>query len=235
MKWKDLETLSYVPYSKKPAYCFIESDQGSLFPGVRIENIAFPDTISAIQAAVFSCLSEGHQPAVLHIPDEESDQLEYWVREFDLSVASGTEVPHLPLYSVLKHTPESVQGRLKQLLSSARVTYSDFPVSALLFTGQGVIEGVNIEVKDWSMGLCAERVALAKAISSGYTNFTGMSVHTLYGEFSSPCGACRQVLSEHMREQQIELHHADGSVSVHLVQDLLPFNFSSVRLAERSQ
>lgn len=94
----------------------------------------------------------------------------------------------------------------------------------------GYYEGVNVEVSDWSMGLCAERIAIAKAKADGHSKFESMDVHTLKGEFSSPCGACRQVVTEMMPYHELRLFHADGSLSEHLSADLLPFSFKSSSL-----
>ena len=115
-------------------------------------------------------------------------------------------------------------------MAKSVIPNSDFPVSALLYVDDGYFEGTNIEVNDWTKGLCAERVALAKAITAGYFSFNHLEVHTQKGEFSSPCGACRQVIIEHLPYHTIKLHHADGSLSEHSTVDLLPYNFKTSSL-----
>ncbi len=82
------------------------------------------------------------------------------------------------------------------------------------------------------MGLCAERVALSKALASGNIDFSAISVHTLKGEFSSPCGACRQVLKEHLPLSKAKLFHANDTYSEHFINDFLPYNFSSKSLGD---
>ena len=225
MTWQDLNSRAYVPYSKKERSCIVEGSKGGLFAGVRIENISFPLTISAIQAACCICLSEGESPISLFLPDEDYEQLDYWVHEFGLTVQI-VKTPPEPV-SLAKTGLQNEEDLLKDLLPKAITTHSDFPVSALLKSGEMYFEGVNVEVQSWNLGLCAERVALAKALASGFSEFTGLWVHTKYGEVSSLCGACRQVIVEHMPLQKIHLHHADGSCSEHFPIDLLPLNFTS--------
>lgn len=231
MDWNSLLKNAYTPYSNNAAACVVESKNGICFAGVRVENISFPLTIPAVQAACCICLSEGEIPARIHVQNTSLPQLEFWVKEFDMDVITHADISRLSVTPLHKHpTPENVLGELKQLLSHAVTPCSDFPVSALLFVEDGYYEGVNVEVSDWTKGLCGERVALAKAIAEGYTQFKQIEIHTLKGEISSPCGACRQVILEHMPYNEIKLYHADGSLTEHLSVDLLPFSFKSATL-----
>ncbi len=229
----NLETLknhSYTPYSKKPRVCVVQGSKGGLYPGVRIENVSFPLTISAIQAACCICLSEGEIPNILYLQDGDYAQSDYWKKEFDLTIKSVSELTEAKFQNYQIETPSNEITHLKSLLDNAVTTHSDFPVSALLYSESVCFDGVNIEVSDWSMGLCAERVALAKAITSGIRSFTELAVHTKYGDVSSPCGACRQVIIEHLPLNKIRLHHADHTLSEHFSVDLLPFSFTSKSL-----
>jgi homotetrameric cytidine deaminase len=228
--WKSLAERSYSPYSGKPRTCLIEGHQGGIYTGVRIENVSFPLTISAIQAACNICLSEGETPVRLYLPDTDFPQLSYWQNEFDLEVIAGSEAPFDEIKTLAVDRPDHELNRLKELLSTAVTVNSDFPVSALLYTGDQVFEGVNVEVSDWQLGLCAERVALCKAIAEGVDEFTELAVHTRDGEVSSPCGACRQVIIEHLPLNKLRLYHLDESKTEHFSSDLLPFNFTSQSL-----
>lgn len=229
MSWKSLKEHSYVPYSEDQQACIIESQSGKLYSGVRIENISYPLTISAIQAACCICLSEDEKPAKLYIESSDIQQLKFWVEEFNLEVNQTKNPPVNNLTQLLKTDIKAVEPhqKLKELLPKAVIPNSDFPVAALLFVHGGYFEGVNVEVSDWSMGLCAERVAISKAVASGFTEFQSMEIHTEKGEISSPCGACRQVMSELLPYHKIKLHHADGTLSEHFSIDLLPFSFTS--------
>ncbi|RNC79892.1 MAG: cytidine deaminase [Balneola sp.] len=230
MIWSILKDRSYVPYSGNPKACVVQGDKGGLFTGVRIENVSFPLTITAIQSACCICLSEGETPSILFIPDEAFDQFQFWQNEFGLEV-NKTDCP-TTLSDLEIEAPFSIpeKDHLMTLLDKAVPKHSNFPVSSLLYTANSLFEGVNIEVSDWAMGLCAERVALSKALAAGKTNFERIAVHTKRGEVSSPCGACRQVLIEHLPMNKFSLYHADGSLSEHLSIDLLPFSFTSQSL-----
>lgn len=230
MSLDPIHNRAYVPFSKQPSFCIVESANGKLFPGVRVENVSFPLTISAIQAACCNCLSEGEKPVTLYLADKQYDQLEFWKAEFNLKVKSITDGILGKLTDQTKKAPENELNRLKELLNQAVTIHSEFPVSALLYTDDGVFEGVNIEVSDWSMGLCAERVAISKALANGYNSFSSLAVHTRYGEVSSPCGACRQVIVEHLPLLKIRMHHSDNTLTEFFTNDLLPFSFTSNNL-----
>lgn len=232
MNWSSLNDRAYTPYSGKSKACVVESRSGKLFAGVRVENISYPITIPAVQAACSICLSEKEVPAKLFLQDDDLDQLNFWKKEFNLQIIKTNSFPELQVEELhhKRDTDLDIIGRLKELLGQAVIPNSDFPVSALLFTSDGYLEGVNIEVSDWTKGLCAERVALSKAIAAGVREFTRLEIHTKKGEISSPCGACRQVITEFLPYNDIILHHADGTSSDHLTLDLLPFNFKSSSL-----
>lgn len=227
----ELRERSYVPYSDRPAHALAEDANGTRYPGVRVENLSFPLTISAAQAALFHCLSEGAEPRLLYLERPGGAEAGYWKEEFGLELqpleaAGDLGKLHRPF---LEHTAD-IPGLLEDLLDRARVPNSDFPVAAVLETGMGPVGGVNIECGDWSRGLCAERVALAKAIAAGANAFRRLHIHTRDGEFSSPCGACRQVLAEHLPGGTVCLHHADRSRSDFFAGDLLPYGFHSSAL-----
>lgn len=223
---------NYVPYSKKPSVAIVQSKSGSWFRGVRIENIAYPLTITAPQNALFLCLSEKQQPAGLWVKNTDDTMLNYWEQEYELAIHplddrsfNDTTFADLKLESVTD--PEE---KLTELLDQAVVSESNFPVSALIETERGFYSGVNVECSAWNLGLCAERVAIAKALTDGSRGLKRLHVHTRDGEFSSPCGACRQVIFEHMPNRQVHLHHADQTESIHFSNDLLPHSFSSSSL-----
>ncbi len=229
MKISNLQQNSYIPYSGKSNVAVTESINGRFYPGVRVENIAFPLTVSAVQNAVFCCLSEGETPQKLCVKNEPDSLISYWVEEYNLQVE--------PLENYLKNEFTNVflknidiQKTLKSLLKKALIDNSQFPVSCLLKTDMGYMSGVNIENKNWSCGLCAERVAVSKAISYGVTHFEEMHICAEQGEYCSPCGACRQVLVEHLPNEKIYLYHPDGTKSVHYSSDLLPYSFQSSSL-----
>lgn len=217
---------SYSSYSGKQEFCFLEGTSGIIYPGVRIENISFPLTIPAIQAAVCSCLGNSDQPAVLYYQNTLSNNASFWIDEYSLSVKQA--IPDSSdMYNPLMMPLQNKISELKELSKKAVVPHSEFPVSALLETQDGVIPGVNIEVSAWNLGLCAERVAIARALAAGYTEFEGIHIYAPNGDFISPCGACRQVMAEWLPDKKIELHHGDGTTSTHYTSHLLPYGFTS--------
>jgi homotetrameric cytidine deaminase len=232
MSWIPLYKHVYAPYSETKSACVVQSKSGKFYAGVLIENISYPLTIPAAQAACAICLSEGEVPAKIYVDDSGAEQLNFWAKEFDLDVEETNTPPvdSLENLSIERENDIDIKSRLHSLLQKAVTPNSDFPVSALLFTQDQYFEGVNVEVSEWTKGICAERVALCKAVASGHTDFERFEVHAAKGEISSPCGACRQVISEHMPYHGINLHHSDGTLSEHLTIDLLPFSFKSSAL-----
>ncbi|MDZ7715609.1 MAG: cytidine deaminase [Balneolaceae bacterium] len=234
MTLKDLQTYSYVPYSETPGISVVRSQGDGFFPGVRIENASFPLTINSLQSALFNCISEGEKPKAAYINPEQSCNIEFWKSEYGLWIYDLEELDESKFTPILMQIKsDQTPKKLHELLGQAQPIYSDFPVSALLETEQGFISGVNIECSEWSYGLCAERVALSKALAYGIETFKAIHIHTRDGEFSSPCGACRQVLVEHMKDQQVHLYHADGTNSQHFTSDLLPYSFHSSKLKKK--
>jgi len=226
---------NYVPYSGKPSIAIVRSEEGLYFPGCRIENISYPLNINAAQSALFCCLSEGYQPKTLFVSDPDNKLIHFWGVEYDIVIEPLAKVslPDFNFAQVILDDDISVTQTLDNLLNAAVVEESHFPVSALLETDLGYISGVNIECSVWNMGLCAERVAISKALAYGAKKFKSMYIHTREGEFSSPCGACRQVIIEHMPKRQIHLYHADHSESIHFSNDLLPYSFNSIALSNK--
>lgn len=228
---QELLSRSRTPFSGKASACLIEGKKGVLYPGVRLEMSSFPLSISSVQAAVTSCLANQDEPVAYAWFGADPELLSFWTDTYSLE-PMDTESMSKPLFDPLVSTSDP-DTMLKTLLDFAVTPASDFPVSAMLQVDNGRsgwIPGVNVEVGPWSMGLCAERVAVSRAVSTGYSLSGLMKIHAPKAEYSSPCGACRQVLFETMTESSLELHHGDGSRSRHKVFDLLPMSFLSSSL-----
>lgn len=222
----DISSSSYVPYSQKQKSCLILGSSGLIYPGVRIENISFPLTIPAIQAGVCSCLGNGDNPLGIIDIDCQHDSSDFWFQVFNLKKLD--EIPkNSTLFDPLIEEIDHLIDHLKKLCEMSISDKSGFPVTALLRTEDGFIPGVNIEFKEWSLGLCAERVALSRAVAGEYKEFRGMHIYAPKSEYISPCGACRQVLFELMPDGEVELHHDDKSKSRHFVSHLLPNGFTT--------
>lgn len=115
----------------------------------------------------------------------------------------------------------------------AYVPYSNYPVGAALRTKTGrLYTGVNVENAAYPQTMCAERVAIFKAVSDGEKDFEVISVVTNNG--GSPCGGCRQVMAEFGLDTVVLL--ADGSgrlVKETTVKELLPDAFTPEKLSEQ--
>ena len=98
MNWKILQDRAYVPYSGKSEVCVSLDEKGFAHAGVRIENGAFPDTISCFQASIYACLSIGENVVEIIIPSEEllnHPQLVYLKNEYHFKITVMVELPEL--------------------------------------------------------------------------------------------------------------------------------------------
>ncbi|MGB4132282.1 MAG: cytidine deaminase [Tepidanaerobacteraceae bacterium] len=113
-------------------------------------------------------------------------------------------------------------------MANAYAPYSKFPVGACIVTADGEeITGCNIENASYGLSMCAERVALFKAYSEGKKDIVALAVAANVDEPVSPCGACRQVISELAPKAIVYLTNKDGSkVKKMTVEELLPYVFS---------
>lgn len=108
----------------------------------------------------------------------------------------------------------------------AYVPYSRFPVGAALLTEDGTLyTGCNIENASFGLTNCGERTAIFKAVSDGHRRFTAIAVIADTEGPVSPCGACRQVMSEIGPHARVILTNLKGDVMVTTVADLLPGAF----------
>ncbi|MBL7183166.1 MAG: cytidine deaminase [Anaerolineae bacterium] len=108
----------------------------------------------------------------------------------------------------------------------AHVPYSHFAVGAALLARSGrIYTGCNVENASYGLSICAERVAVFKAVSEGERDFEAIAVVT--GKGVTPCGACRQVLLEFGEDIQVIVADDAGRYRVFDLQELLPEAFNS--------
>ena len=109
----------------------------------------------------------------------------------------------------------------------SQAKYSDFKVGAALLTENGkVYTGCNVESSSYSLTICAERVALVKALSEGENNFKAIAIAAKEGEFCPPCGACRQLLYDYAPDLKIILTNGQTE-KIFELKELLPEAFSN--------
>ncbi|MFH0898115.1 MAG: cytidine deaminase [bacterium] len=115
----------------------------------------------------------------------------------------------------------------KKTMHNAFSPYSKFKVGAALLTKDGkVFTGCNIENSSYGACLCAERVAVVKAISEGYTKFDRIAIVGSHNDFTYPCGICRQFMSEFGLDLKIIVENGKETRE-HLLKELLPEAFVS--------
>jgi len=114
----------------------------------------------------------------------------------------------------------------------AYVPYSNYPVGAALRTKTGrIYTGVNVENAAYPQTMCAERVAIFKAISDGEKEFEVISVVTDNG--GSPCGGCRQVMAEFALDMIVLMADGNGKlIKETTVRELLPEAFTPEHLSK---
>jgi cytidine deaminase len=108
----------------------------------------------------------------------------------------------------------------------AQAKFSHFKVGAALETVDGtIITGCNIENASYGLTICAERVAIFKALSEGHLHFTRVAVVADTNGPTPPCGACRQILWEYGGNLEVILANLSEVTGRHHLQDLLPLPF----------
>jgi len=117
----------------------------------------------------------------------------------------------------------------KDAKQKAYSPYSGYRVGAALVTEDGsVFTGCNIENISYPVGICAERVAFAKAISEGHVKFKAIAVSGSTEEFAYPCGMCRQFMSEFAGDEFIVLCGNENNKYERLkLSELLPRGFDA--------
>lgn len=124
-------------------------------------------------------------------------------------------------------------GRARDARRHAYAPYSHYAVGAALLSASGrIYTGVNVESAAYPTSMCAERTAVFKAVSEGERAFRAIAIVTENG--GSPCGSCRQVLSEFGLDIQVLLADGQGHLTrVTNVGALLPDAFGPEYLPER--
>ena len=110
----------------------------------------------------------------------------------------------------------------------ADAAFSRFKVGAAIETADGaVITGCNIENATYGLTICAERVAIFKALSEGHRAFTRIAIVADSERPAPPCGACRQVLWEFGGDLEVQLANLSEEKGAHWLKDLLPLPFDA--------
>jgi cytidine deaminase len=119
----------------------------------------------------------------------------------------------------------------KQARENAHAPYSNFRVGAALRSTSGrIFGGCNVENATYGLTMCAERVAIFKAVSEGERGFSALAVITDTEVLTPPCGACRQLIWEFCGDIPVSLANLKGKVEVSQMKELFPRPFDDSNL-----
>jgi cytidine deaminase len=143
---------------------------------------------------------------------------------------SGHDVGRAPA----GHSALMLRERAIAAMDMAYAPYSSFRVgAALLGTDGSVSVGCNVENAAFPAGTCAERAALAAAVTSGSRSFTAITIATEADEPTPPCGMCRQALYEFEPGLEVVSVTRSGREASWKLSDLLPHAFGPRSLGTR--
>ncbi|NTU70217.1 MAG: cytidine deaminase [Coriobacteriia bacterium] len=114
----------------------------------------------------------------------------------------------------------------REVQEKAYAPYSMFRVGAAVYANGDIFQGVNIENAAYGATLCAERAAIAAAVSAGCTDITAIAVVGDSESPVTPCGCCRQVLAEFNPDMRVIMGGASDEVLVMTLEELLPEAFA---------
>lgn len=121
---------------------------------------------------------------------------------------------------------ESLRDVAEAARAHAYAPYSGFRVGAALRADDGrVFAGANVENAAYGLGNCAERAAVAAAITAGARRFDALALVSDGEAPAPPCGACRQVLAEFAPQLRVTSYGTNGEVAEWTVDELLPHRF----------
>jgi cytidine deaminase len=126
---------------------------------------------------------------------------------------------------------DALTAAAKLARENAHAAYSNFRVGAALRAISGrIFGGCNVENSTYGLTICAERVALFKAISEGERGFDAIAVVTDTDSLTPPCGACRQLIWEFCGDVPVILANLEGKTEMLRMRDLFPRPFDSSHL-----
>ena len=119
----------------------------------------------------------------------------------------------------------------REARARAHAPYSGFEVGAALKTRAGeIVTGCNIENATYGLTMCAERVAVFKALSEGLADFDAIVVVADSKRLTPPCGPCRQILWEHCGDLVVHMSNLEGRSRTMRLSELLPMPFDGGHL-----
>jgi cytidine deaminase len=130
-------------------------------------------------------------------------------------------------------TNDDLVAAARRAREFAVAPYSHFKVGAALLSASGTVyTGCNVENASYGLTVCAERVALLKALSEGERTFHRIAVVADTSAPTPPCGACRQLLWEYAGDVAVIMANLVEITALHQMRDLLPLPFDARLLEE---
>ena len=126
---------------------------------------------------------------------------------------------------------ETLIAAARQSRENAHAAYSNFRVGAALRATSGrIFGGCNVENATYGLTVCAERVAILKALSEGERGFDAIAVVADTDALTAPCGACRQLIWEFCGDVPVILANLQGKTETIAMHDLFPKPFDASNL-----
>ena len=130
---------------------------------------------------------------------------------------------------ISKEKIHELYEKAKEISRNTYSPYSKFPVGAAVLTSDGsVYLGTNVENASYGLTICAERVAICNAVTEGKKNITTIAIYAENGD-ATPCGACRQFISEFGSDIEV-VYSCKGELVSQQISSLLPASFSRKEL-----
>ena len=122
---------------------------------------------------------------------------------------------------------ELLLKKAKEVSENAYAKYSKFPVGACVLASSGkTYVGCNIENASYGLAICAERNAIANAVANGEKSILAMAIYSPKMENCLPCGACRQVIFEFQKDEDIQIITQVGdSYKIVKINEIFPEGF----------
>ncbi len=128
----------------------------------------------------------------------------------------------------MEHLDKDLVDAAREVRENAYAPFSEFKVGSALETDDGeVISGCNVESASYGLTVCAERVAIWKAISQGKRKIKKIAVVADTAELTPPCGVCRQIIWEFGGDIPVILANLQGDTETVQMKDLLPRAFDT--------
>ncbi|OOB79998.1 MAG: cytidine deaminase [Epulopiscium sp. Nele67-Bin001] len=117
--------------------------------------------------------------------------------------------------------------KAKEAMKNAHAPYSGFQVGSCVLMKSGkTYTGCNIENASYGATNCAERTAIFKAVSEGEGEIEAIAIVSSGNMVTYPCGICRQVISEFMKEGKFIFENEKGEIITHTYKEIFPYSFT---------